>query len=97
MKTVISEFGICRMLVYKKFANQNSWSTCMEHIRTAAVNAKQSGRNVACVILFVNQREPSQARTEHGLQLVAGSTRDALVKEVTLQKSSPTNQWWVHF
>lgn len=40
---VISEFGLCRMLVYEKLTNQNS--SHVERIRTAVVNARRSGRN----------------------------------------------------
>lgn len=77
MKTVISKFGIHRMFIYKMFANQNS--SHVEHIHTAEVNARQSSKNMARVLPFVNQGEPSQARTKH-------QPRNALVKEVTLQK-----------
>lgn len=50
---VISELGICRMLVYRKLAARSS--SRIEHIHTGAVKVRKFGRRVASVIPSITQ------------------------------------------
>lgn len=50
---VISERGICRMLVYRKLAAQSS--SRIEHINTGAVNVRRFGRRAVSVIPSITQ------------------------------------------